>query len=94
MNKVLKAAKKYKTNKIVITGGVSANSRLRARSVEMKDKGYQIVIPPLRYCTDNAAMIGYTGIQYLNNGHSDQLKMGPSTQVAAEFKTVEFKRDI
>jgi len=47
---------------VFVTGGVSANSRLR-QEVEtwVKDKNIVLKIPPLRYCTDNAAMIGLAG---------------------------------
>lgn len=87
--KTLKAAQKYKCNKLVITGGVSANSRLRARMLELAPR-YQIVIPPLRYCTDNAAMIGYTGVKRLNNGERSELNLGPASQL---FET-DFKYDL
>lgn len=87
IHKLKYAADIYKTKKLVITGGVSANSRLRGRVEELKKKGFQVVIPPLRYCTDNAAMIGYVGIQYLNQGISSPLDMGPlSSSVANDFK--------
>lgn len=80
ISKATKAAARYKCNRLVITGGVSANSRLRARAQALEPK-YQVVIPPLRYCTDNAAMIGYTGILRLNRGERNDLSMGPSPQL-------------
>lgn len=78
--KTLKASERFNCRKLVITGGVSANSRLRARMLELAP-AYQIVIPPLRYCTDNAAMIGYTGILRLNRGEKSDLSLGPSSQL-------------
>lgn len=76
--KLKKAAAIYKTKKIVITGGVSANSRLRQKAAELQTKGFTVIIPPLRYCTDNAAMIGYAGILHLNKNKFSDLNLGPS----------------
>jgi N6-L-threonylcarbamoyladenine synthase len=78
--KMTKAAKRYNCRKLVITGGVSANSRLRERVNELT-RQFQVVVPPLRYCTDNAAMIGYVGIMRLNRGEKNDLNMGPSPQL-------------
>lgn len=80
IHKLTYAAQVYKTKKVVITGGVSANSKLRSKAEKLKDQGYSVVTPPLRYCTDNAAMIGYTGIQYLNQGVHSPMNLGPSSQ--------------
>lgn len=76
--KLEKAAKVYKSKKVILTGGVSANSRLRERAQQWaQKKGYTLVIPPLRYCTDNAAMIGYVGALRMERGESSSLDLGP-----------------
>lgn len=88
LNKLEKAAKHFKIKKLILTGGVSANSRLRDRALEMSQKkSYQLVIPPLRYCTDNAAMIGYVGILRMNRGEFSDMSLGPSPQTwPGDFK--------
>lgn len=57
-----KAAKDFGYNKLVIAGGVSANSKLRADAQKMCQKhGWKLYIPELKYCGDNAAMIASQG---------------------------------
>jgi N6-L-threonylcarbamoyladenine synthase len=56
--KTILASKEYNIKTIVIGGGVSANSRLREQFNEYKKEQYQIIIPDMEYCLDNAAMIG------------------------------------
>ncbi len=56
--KTLKAAKKYGIKQIVLAGGVAANSEIRRKIKAFQDKGYKVYIPAMKYCTDNAAMIG------------------------------------
>ena len=60
--KIEYASKMKSINRIVIGGGVSANSFLK-NSLESKSKenNWELFIPPLSYTTDNAAMIGIVG---------------------------------
>ncbi len=53
---------------LAVVGGVSANSRLRALLKERADReGVQLSLPPMAYCTDNAAMIASAGRRMLMN---------------------------
>ncbi len=55
--KLKNAVKKYNVDNIVVAGGVSGNSKLRD-SLHKTFKHKSVSIPSLKYCTDNAAMIG------------------------------------
>lgn len=58
VEKTLKAAKEYNVKQVVVAGGVSANSKLRADlSDTFENETIDLVLPPLWCCTDNAAMI-------------------------------------
>lgn len=62
LKKLHKAARAYGISRIAISGGVSANSELRAQVQAMGDReGWAVFIPPFAYCTDNAAMIAISG---------------------------------
>jgi N6-L-threonylcarbamoyladenine synthase len=66
------AARSVGCPRLVIAGGVSANSRLRARAhAGGAELGITVSIPPMRYCTDNAAMIALAAHVRLQRGESD-----------------------
>jgi N6-L-threonylcarbamoyladenine synthase len=73
VNNLLKAAKSKNVNKIALAGGVAANSALRKRLIEEAEKNkYEIFIPKLILCTDNAAMIGSAAYyKFINNSFSN-----------------------
>lgn len=64
----LKAAEDYNINKLVIAGGVSANSLLRSTlQAECEKRGYELYMPDKSLCGDNAAMVGSQGYyEYLS----------------------------
>ncbi len=62
VHKTIKAAKEHRIKNIVVAGGVSANSRLREKLLEeAKKEDLSVYFPPLYLCTDNAAMVAFTG---------------------------------
>jgi len=54
---------------LVVAGGVAANSEIRRRLETLANaRGWRLVIPPARFCTDNGAMIAWAGIERLRIG--------------------------
>ena len=72
----LKAAKKLNINKIALAGGVSANSYIREKFIELeKTNQMQIYYPKPILCTDNAAMIASAGYYNNINGKISNLEL-------------------
>jgi len=59
LKKTLSAARQYNVRQILIAGGVSANQALREAFIAQDE--FPVHIPPLKYCTDNAAMVAVAG---------------------------------
>ena len=70
VSKTMNAVKNLQPKMVVTAGGVAANSRLRVMLEEEMKKYPSIELsqPPIKYCTDNASMIGATGYVAYKNG--------------------------
>jgi N6-L-threonylcarbamoyladenine synthase len=76
VTRTMAAARTLAIDTIVVSGGVSANSRLRARMAEAgAAEGRAVAFPRLAYCTDNAAMIGYAARARLLRGERHDLTL-------------------
>ena len=86
LDKLVKAAKLYKINDIAIAGGVSANSGLRnAIQREGEKRKWRTLLPPLKFTTDNAAMIAISGLYRFREGMVSDLSVTP----AARYEQLE-----
>ena len=69
--RTVRAAKELGYRKVVVAGGVAANSRIRADFKKAaEENGFELFIPPLRLCGDNGAMVGAQGYYEFLTGHT------------------------
>ena len=73
----------YGIKTITLGGGVAANSGLRQHLQAAAAKhDLQVYFPPLKYCTDNAAMIGCAAVEHFHLGHTSPLTLGVQSRLA------------
>ena len=80
IDKALLAVQQSGTRALAVVGGVSANTRLRAQLQERaRALDIRLSIPPMRFCTDNAAMVAAAGRYALAAGHRLAIDAEPFT---------------
>ena len=74
--KTLQALKQYDVNHLIIAGGVAGNSEIRRRfKILCEEENINLQIPELKFCTDNAAMIGAAAYHLYKKNHLADLKL-------------------
>lgn len=73
VKKTKRAIKEYGVKQLLLAGGVSANSSLRQELTKAcEELNVELLMPKLKYCTDNASMIGAAAYyEYINNNFTD-----------------------
>ncbi|MGI4776248.1 MAG: tRNA (adenosine(37)-N6)-threonylcarbamoyltransferase complex transferase subunit TsaD [Janthinobacterium lividum] len=87
--KTLQAIEKYEKichgKTLVIAGGVAANQYLKdIIQHKISSTNYLLVAPPIKLCTDNAAMIAYAGLERLEAGLTSELDFCPRARWSLE----------
>ncbi len=85
VRKTFMLAEKMNVKNIIVAGGVSANKGLKERFMAENNDRFNISIPSIKYCTDNAAMIGVAGYyQYKCNPKLDDLTLNATASLELE----------
>lgn len=76
INKTRKAIKDFKINNLIVAGGVAANSEVREQvTILCKEEEIEFSFPPIKYCTDNAAMIAAAGYFAYKHGKNADMSL-------------------
>lgn len=82
MNKIEKAKISLKINRVVIGGGVAANSEIRRVLNDMSvSSDWEIFIPSIQYTTDNAAMIGIAAYYKLKKNQLGEMNQSVNARL-------------
>lgn len=91
VKRAIACARDHDLSTIVVGGGVAANSELRSRLTETAQQhDITVLFPPMKYCTDNAAMIACAAAARYESGDRSSLSIGaqsklPITEAAALY---------
>ena len=81
--RAITCALNYKLDTITVGGGVAANSGLRKHLQAAANKhNLRVLFPPLKFCTDNAAMIGCAAAEHLSRGNTSSMTLGVHSRLS------------
>lgn len=87
IDNTLLAAKTKGFKQLALAGGVSANSELRVRlEQECKKNGIKFFLPELKYCGDNAAMVGVQAYYEYLNGNTADAELNAFATLPIDYK--------
>jgi N6-L-threonylcarbamoyladenine synthase len=80
--RAISCARDYGLDTIAVGGGVAANSGLRQQlQAAGQEHNIKTLFPPLKFCTDNAAMIAAAASEHLYHGHTSALSIGVNSRL-------------
>lgn len=82
--KSIEAARRFHRTRLIVTGGVAANSHLRTALIkDGSERGVEVWFPKRSLCTDNAAMIAAVGVfRHLQCGETHALSLKPNSSLS------------
>ncbi|MBF0709664.1 MULTISPECIES: tRNA (adenosine(37)-N6)-threonylcarbamoyltransferase complex transferase subunit TsaD [unclassified Gemella] len=85
-HKTKSALEDYGISQLIVSGGVAGNSELRSRMINLANNlDIDLLIPKMKYCSDNAAMIGAVGYYYYkHNLFADPLTLNAKSSISLE----------
>ncbi|WP_420819692.1 tRNA (adenosine(37)-N6)-threonylcarbamoyltransferase complex transferase subunit TsaD [Paenibacillus faecis] len=85
VEKAIRAVKSTGAVQLLLCGGVAANRGLRqALDARCEREGIPLSIPPMKYCTDNAAMIGAAAYLKWQRGEFSEMELKPEPSLSLE----------
>jgi len=85
LHKAILACRRLQVPRLVLGGGVAANSLLRSEAVKRgADNDVEVIVPPRALCTDNAVMIAMAGRALLLEGRHSPLSLVAGADVPVE----------
>lgn len=87
IDKTMSAVRKENAKTVVIAGGVSANSELRERMLKKcREEGIKLCFPELKYCGDNAAMVGVQAFYEYESGNIASLDLNAAATLPIDYR--------